>query len=150
METRVILSTLKKEEEKSSTTCSKDILIKRKFFTALRYAKYSCILGASNKKEDVFRTNGYISFIDFRNIRGKYVKGQNPDNINYGGMYKLKQTKWWYHPNIDNAPENASIDIYFRHKGQDPFVDKKFDLSVEQRSLLTKALLTLQQKYGNC
>src|SRR3990167_5775376 len=127
---------------KMNVTLTKEELLQRKLRTAMKYAHDVCVIGATNRMDDVARTNGWSYTQQYRyDYSGKYVRDSNdPDerkkmflcNVEYDTQKHAcynKDTKWFYR--VDKVADgrfcNTPI-MLFRLGRRDPLDDKRFHL----------------------
>lgn len=129
-----------------------------KFFTAMNYAKNVCILGASNKVEDIAKTTCWSYIQKYRYCDGSFKKYHKDANLkiedNYFNIKTLDHntgeitadfTNWYYavdHPELSNK---KSLDVTYLNNHPLQFIKKD-----EHQELLLSCLYALATRYGNC
>lgn len=110
--------------------------VKMILLAAINHVLKTCVLGASNKINDIQKTHGWVLFPQVR--------------YNHPGQYEKNNNKWLFAS--DDIEEIGSPDIAFTpiHPNQDPLNDPQFCLSELHKEVLLLALLTQEKRAGNC
>lgn len=136
--------------------------IKAILLAAANYAIKTCVIGASNRMDDIEKTNGWVFFHKYRyNQPGSYVKPKNrqPDESELTDLYfdlsksmlYVKTNRQWFY-RCDHYEKATTVDFYLfpKRNNFNPLCDPTFFLKKSHLNLLLLAVLTKTKREGNC
>ena len=139
-----------------------DTRLQNKLRTALKYAKVTCVLGTSNRIDDITKTCGWSAqqYV-LQNLPGVYLNCRQTEfDIFTDGEFNVHVnaedhsvshpvTQWYYHLDHRTALKNVKLSIIPRTTLA-PATDSQFNLSTSSEMLLSGAQLALTSRFGNC
>lgn len=147
-----------------NVTLTKEERLQRKLRTAMKYARDVCVIGATNRLEDVTRTNGWSYAQQYRyDYSGKYVRASDaPDerekmflcNLEYDPEKQTcynKNTTWFYR--VDDVAQGRFSDtpiMLYKLGKHDPIFDTHFDLFDTARAIIFSSMRAEATRSGNC
>lgn len=149
---------------KKNVTLTKDELLQRKLRSAMKYAHDVCVLGSTNRMQDITRTNGWSYAQQYRyDYSGRYARTADeaenrPNmflcNVEYDAEKNAchnKDAKWFYR--VDNISTgrfcNTPIQLYKRGNN-DPIRDHRFNMYGEKKAIIFSAIRAEATRSGNC
>lgn len=154
----------------STLEAKKTINIQQRLQASLDFVRHLCVLGSSNKVEDIERTSGWVSTLKYRYSPGSYMKYINDSLLGIDFIANLrfsleerelifnleektpkeKIRSWYYHVNeYEKVNDLMQHDLYPK-TGLDPINDPRFKLNDEKRNLLRQALKVIEGRFGKC
>lgn len=144
---------------------TKEELLQRKLKSAMRYAHHVCVIGATNRLEDVKRTNGWSYAQQYRyDYSGRYERSvDHPDerskvylcNAQYDAQTNFcfnKDSKWFYR--VDDVPAgrfcDTPINLYRVNSEHNPFHDDRFHMYDDTVGIISSAMRAESTRSGNC
>ncbi|WP_298622853.1 hypothetical protein [uncultured Legionella sp.] len=120
---------------------------------AVDHAINTCILGASNRIEDIERTNGWAFANQSRNTAGEYSKHYTSPcsasilSFSSGDKYiQLNTNKKWYF-----TPKKSPSSVFLKALEQNmPFDDPECKLPHATKLLLARGIVAREVRWGNC
>jgi hypothetical protein len=130
---------------------------------ALEYVLNTCVLGTTNKLDDVVKTSGWVLFQTNRyGEPGQYRKLLKEEKLTSFDMYanpkydqkSEKMThdvkEWYYKHHQEYTGMRPDVFLLSRIKGLDPLKDPTFRLNKCHEILLQDAMLASEKRQGNC
>ncbi|MBA3661959.1 MAG: hypothetical protein H0W64_09535 [Gammaproteobacteria bacterium] len=131
--------------------------------TGLKHVLSTCVLGASNKMEDIEKTNGWVCFQQFRyHKRGNYRKTNALqltnedktefyfDSYNTRELFVKTNKKWFYHCKDYASAQNPDPHFAIKFSGLNPLWDPEFHLQENHRNVLLLAIIAQAKRAGKC
>lgn len=143
----------------NSTQINEDML-QRKLHAAMEYAINVCVLGASNKIEDIAKTHAWSYVQQFRGSNSIYEKSSNEKysvddqrpnvKLNDEEDKLIIRIKNWY-CHVDDFKKVNDADIYLvPYSHFNPLQDNGFNITLPQINMLAIALRAIAARHGNC
>lgn len=136
----------------------------RKLHTALDYATNTCILGASNRMDDLKKTNGWSSVQKYRYFcSSTYMKtserelcSQKEDGLpnavlkedTEGSKITYEIGDWYCHFDMSEGDDPDAQ--FYQNSSLNPLEDPTFNLKSCNLRVLSESIFALTTRYGNC